>query len=175
MKVIEKFYCIQTEKLGDGSEKIIEEGIVGIKQELIRPYIRFINENGNIISSQNRIIHRKRLIVNPFVNTNEYFNKEELFFLSKTYQFDISEDFEYEGYYNSMLKNNPLYKKSGDLILIEDNEKEYLLIEFNRWGSESQPRSAGEDSLGEDTTYIHGIWEDPLLTDEIISKIKDQK
>ncbi|MCC9019400.1 hypothetical protein [Flavobacterium lipolyticum] len=46
-----------------------------------------------------------------------------------------------------------------------------MMIEFNRWSSEAHPRNAGEDSLGEDVTYIHGIWETPLLTDEIIAKI----
>ncbi|CAA9200779.1 hypothetical protein FLACOL7796_03438 [Flavobacterium collinsii] len=40
------------------------------------------------------------------------------------------------------------------------------MIDFNRWSSEAHPRNAGED-----VTYIHGIWETPLLTDEIIAKI----
>ncbi|MCY1465826.1 hypothetical protein D9M71_840240 [compost metagenome] len=55
---------------------------------------------------------------------------------------------------------------------MELDEKEYLMIEFNRWQFDYQPRGAGEDSLGEDVTYILGIWESPLLTDEIIAKIK---
>ena len=42
MKLIEKFYCIQTEIFGDGSEKN-KEGIVSIKTELIRPSIKLIS------------------------------------------------------------------------------------------------------------------------------------
>lgn len=175
MKLIEKFYCIQTEKYGDGSEKVIAEGIAQIKQELIRPTIRFINSNGEVISSGNRSIYMKRLIANPYVQTNEYFNKKELFFLSKTYQFDIQESPEYEGYFTSIIKNNPLYKRSANVFLIEEGKKEYLIIEFNRWKLEDQPHSAGEDQLGEDITYILGIWENPLLTDEIIAKIKNKR
>ncbi|MBF7093667.1 hypothetical protein IUY40_19270, partial [Flavobacterium sp. ALJ2] len=118
MKLIEKFYCLQTEKHGDGSEKVIAEGLAQIKQELIRPSIRFINSHGDIISSENRAIYIKRLIANPYVQTNEYFNKEELFFLSKTYQFDIQESPEYEGYFTSIIKKNPLYKRSANVFLI---------------------------------------------------------
>lgn len=175
MKLIEKFYCIQTEKYGDGSEKVIAEGIAQIKQELIRPSIQFINSNGDIISSESRVTHVKRLIANPYVKTNEYFSKEELLFLSKTYQFEVQESPEYEGYFTSIMKSNPLYKSSANIILIEENKKEYLIIEYNRWKLEDQPRSAGEDQLGEDVTYILGIWENPLLTDEIIAKIKNKR
>lgn len=175
MRLIEKFYCIQTEKHGDGSEKVITKGITQIKQELIRPSIRFINSNEDIICSENKAIYMKKLIVNPYVQTNECFNKEELSFLSKTYQFDIQENLEYEGYFTSTMKGNPLYKRAANILLIEDNKKEYLIIEFNRWKDEDQPRSAGEDQLGEDVTYIFGIWENPLLTDEIIAKIKNRR
>ena len=29
--------------------------------------------------------------------------------------------------------------------------------------------------LGEDVTFILGIWESPLLTDEIVAKIKNER
>jgi len=170
---IDKFYCIQTEIFGDGSEKITED-IVSIKTELIRPSIKFINENGAIISSEKKKIYRKKLIVNPFVNSNEYFNINELSFLSRTYGFEIEEHAIHKGYFSSALKINSLYNTPGEIILIEEEAKEYILIEFNRWNLETQPRSAAEDQLGEDITYILGIWENPLLTDEIIEKIKNK-
>ncbi|WP_229335679.1 hypothetical protein, partial [Flavobacterium sp. ALJ2] len=56
-----------------------------------------------------------------------------------------------------------------------EDKKEYLIIEFNRWSSEDQPRGTGEDQLGEDISYIFGIWENPLLTDAIIAKIKNNE
>jgi len=171
MKLIEKFYCIQTEIFGDGTEKIIQD-IVSIKTELIRPSIEFLNEDGTIISSEKRKTYRKKLIVNPFVDSNEYFNITEFLFLSRTYEFEIEEHAIHKGYFLSVLKMNSLYNTPGEIILIEEEEREYILVEFNRWSSENQPRSAAEDQLGENITYIIGIWQDPLLTDEIIEKIK---
>ncbi|MBF7089936.1 hypothetical protein IUY40_00025 [Flavobacterium sp. ALJ2] len=38
-----------------------------------------------------------------------------------------------------------------------------------------KPCSAGEDQLGGDISYIFGIWENPLLTDAIIAKIKNNE
>ncbi len=169
MKLIDQFYCIQTERYGDGSEKIVEEGIVSVKQELKRPLISIIDKND---VSGNARIFSKRLIANPYTDTDESFTKEEFLFLSETYKFDIAEHDRYEGYLTSVLKIHPLYKSSADIILIEEDDKEYLRIEFNRWEFEYQPRSAGEDSLGENITYVLGFWENPLLTDEIIAKLK---
>jgi hypothetical protein len=173
MKLIEKFYCIQTEIFGDGSEKI-KEGIVSIKTELIRPSIKFLNSDGSIISSKKRKTYRKKIIVNPFVDSNEYFNINELLFLSKAYGFEIEEHTIHKGYFLSILKINSLYTTPGEIILIEEEGKEYILIEYNRWNLEIQPRSAAEDQLGEDVTYVLGIWGNPLLTDEIIEKIKNK-
>ncbi|WP_337965370.1 hypothetical protein [uncultured Flavobacterium sp.] len=169
MKLIEQFYCIQTERYGDGSEKIVEEGIVSVKQELKRPLISIIGKSD--VSGNSRIFS-KRLIANPYINADESFTKEEFLFLSETYKFDIAEHDRYEGYFTSVLKIHPLYNSSADIIFIEEDDKEYLRIEFNRWEFEYQPRSAGEDSLGENITYVLGFWENPLLTDEIIAKLK---
>lgn len=173
MILIEDFYCVQTETFGDGSE-IIKEGIVSIKTELIRPSIKFLNNTGSITSSEKRKIYRKKIIVNPFTEPNEYFTINELLFLSKTYGFEIEEHTIYKGYFLSVLKINSLYATPGEIILIEEEGKQYILIEFSRWSSEKQPRSASEDQLGEDITYVAGIWKNPLLTDEIITKIKNK-
>ncbi|PIF34226.1 hypothetical protein CLU81_4863 [Flavobacterium sp. 9] len=172
MKLIDQFYCIQTERFGDGSEKIVEEGIVSVKQELKRPLIRLIGENSDITTNKNRKLFVKTLRANPDPYSNESFTKEEFLFLSETYKFDIVEHDMYEGYLTSVLKIHPLYTSSADIIFIEEDDKEYLRIEFNRWEFEYQPRSAGEDSLGENITYVLGFWENPLLTDEIIAKLK---
>lgn len=169
MKPIDQFYCIQTERYGDGSEKIVEEGIVSVKQELKRPLIRL---NDSIATHKNRKVFVKTLRANPDAYSNESFTKEEFLFLSETYKFEIAEHDMYEGYLTSILKIHPLYTSSADIIFIEEDDKEYLRIEFNRWEFECQPRSAGEDSFGENITYVLGFWENPLLTDEIIAKLK---
>lgn len=170
MKIIEQFYCIQTEISGNGSKEI-DEGIVSIKTELIRPDIKILDGNENNIPSE-RKTYRKQLTARPSENSDLYFNINELLFLSKTYGFKIEEHTIYKGYYTSVLKIHKLYDSPGEIILIEQGGKEYVMIEFTRWQFEYQPRGAGEDSYGEDVTYILGIWENPLLTDEIIEKIK---
>jgi hypothetical protein len=170
MKLIEQFYCIQTEISGNGSKKI-GEGIASIKTELIRPDIKILDANGNNLSSE-RKTYRKQITARPSEYSEEFFTINELLFLSKTYGFEIEENAIYKGYYTSVLKINKLYDCPGEIILIEHQGKQYIMIEFKRWQYEFQPRGAGEDSLGEDVTYILGIWENPLLTDEIIAKIK---
>ncbi|RKR05732.1 hypothetical protein C8C83_5082 [Flavobacterium sp. 90] len=170
MRLIDKFYCIQSERYGDGSTKIIAEEIVSVKQELKRPMISLIGKGDGITSHKNRRFFRKTLSANP--NSYESFSEKELLFLSEIYKFDVAEHDIYKGYFSSVLKIHPLYQSPADLIFIEEDEKKYLRIEFHRWELENQPRSAGEDSLGENITYVLGFWENPLLTDEIIAKIK---
>ncbi|MNR06337.1 hypothetical protein D3C85_1224060 [compost metagenome] len=166
MKLIEKFYCIQTEIFGDGSEKI-KEGIVEIKNELIRPSINFLNSDGISVNQNHKYI--ARLEQDPFT-------KEQMCFFEENYGITLKKHLRSPEYLTSSLNHiHPLYKSSADLILIDDEGKMFLIIQFNRWGQDFQPRGAGEDSLGEDVYYIHGIWEDPLLTDEIIAKIKGHK
>ncbi|TPG43986.1 hypothetical protein EAH81_05400 [Flavobacterium pectinovorum] len=170
MKLIEQFYCIQTEIFGNGS-KNINESIASIKTELIRPDIKILDPNGNNLSSE-RKTYRKQITARPSEYSQESFIIDELLFLSKTYGFEIEEHAIYKGYYTSVLKIHKLYDCPGEIILIEHQGKQYIMIEFKRWQFEYQPRGAGEDSYGEDVTYVLGIWENPLLTDEIITKIK---
>jgi hypothetical protein len=166
MKLIEEFYCTQSQTYGNGSEKILSEGMCKIKTELIRPIIQITNTNGIVVNKKNRFIVRLGM------NT---FSKEEMLFFEKNYEVSLSKHVLYPDYLVSSLNHiHPLYKSDADITFIEDEDKEYLIIEFNRWEHECQPRGAGEDSLGEDTTYVLGIWEDPLLTDEMIAKIKQQ-
>ncbi|MFD2939042.1 hypothetical protein [Flavobacterium notoginsengisoli] len=165
MELIEEFYCIEREIQGNGNELILSEGINKIKTELIRPEI-FLLINGNKIKF--KYSFNKALKENPF-------SQEELFFFEKHYGVKLISNTIYT--YRFITDNsavNKLYDLPANVALFEDNEsnKNYLLIEFRRWQYDYQPRGAGEDSLGEDVTYIYGIWENPFLTDDIIAKIK---
>ncbi len=167
MKLIENFYCIQTEISGSGSETIFE-GISSIKTELTRPSIKLLD-----VKYTEQKIYSKKIVSESSTTSDEYFTLDELLFLSRTYGFEIEENIYYKGCYQSVLKIHKLYDAPGYMTLMELDGKEYLKIEFFRWQFEYQPRGAGEDMLGEDITYILGIWESPLLTDEIVAKIKN--
>jgi len=165
MRLIEEFYCTENEIQGNGNEKLLSAGICKIKTELIRPEI-FLLLNGNKIKFNYNF--------NAVLNEN-LFSQEELFFFEKTYNVKLIPNKIYPSKLttdNSFI--NKLYNTPATISLFENAEsnKNYLLIEFRRWQYDYQPRGAGEDSLGEDVTYIHGIWENPLITDEIFSKIK---
>lgn len=166
MRVIEDFYGIENEIQGNGNVKLLSEGICKIKTELIRPEI-FLLLNGNKIKFNYNF--------NVVVNEN-LFSQKELFFFEKTYNVKlISNKINASKLTTDNSFINKLYDIPATIALFENEKsnKTYLLIEFRRWQYDYQPRGAGEDSLGEDVTYIHGIWEDPLLTNEIIAKIKD--
>ncbi|MCR4030167.1 MULTISPECIES: hypothetical protein [Flavobacterium] len=162
MKLIENFYCIQSVNFEDDTE-----GINSIKTELIRPSIRILD-----VEYSEKKTFTKQLVANSSTVSNGDFTPEELLFLSKTYGFEIEEHAIHKGYYLSVLKIHKLYDCPGYITLMELDGKEYLRIDFLRWQFDCQPRGAGEDMLGEDVTYILGIWESPLLTDEIVAKIK---
>ncbi|XRE44527.1 hypothetical protein ACIVBQ_002731 [Tenacibaculum discolor] len=142
-----------------------------IQEEIKRPLIKFFNSQGKIID----ITDWKNFNIHESYLKEPFFSKDELKFLAEMYSFQLIKEKNYkkkEVLVSTNKQKNVLYKSAAKIILIEDSTKEYLVIEFNRWQYDYQPRSAGEDQLGEDITYIHGIWEQPLLTDEIIEKIK---
>ncbi|MFD1605911.1 hypothetical protein ACFSJW_04845 [Flavobacterium artemisiae] len=165
MKLIENFYCIQSVNFESDVE-----GISSIKTELIRPSIKILD-----VEYSEKKIYSKRLVSKLSTASDEYFTLDELLFLSKTYGFEIEENVYSKGDYHSVLKIHKLYDIPGDITLIELDGNEYLMIGFRRWQFDFQPRGAGEDMLGEDITYIFGIWECPLLTDEIVAKIKNER
>lgn len=168
MRLIEEFYCTENEIQGNGNEKLLPAGIYKIKSELIRPEI-FLLLNGNKIKFKYNF--NEILKENPF-------SQEELFFFEKVYNVKlITNKTHLSGLTTDNSFINKLYDLPATIVLFEDAEsnKNYLLIEFRRWQYNYQPRGAGEDSLGEDVTYIHGIWENPLLTDEIMAKIRGNK
>lgn len=165
MKLIENFHCIQSVNFADDIE-----GICSIKTELVRPSIKLLD-----VEYSEKKTYTKNLVAKSCPVYDEDFTLDELLFLSRTYGFEIEEDDNLKGYYRSILKIHQLYDCPGYITLMELDEKEYLKIEFLRWQFDCQPRGAGEDMLGEDITYILGIWESPLLTDEIIAKIKRKR
>lgn len=162
MKLIENFYCIQSVNFADDTE-----GISSIKTELVRPSIKLLD-----VEYSEKKTSTKNLVAKSCGASDEDFTLDELLFLSKTYGFEIEEDDNLKGYYKSVLKIHKLYDCPGYITLMELDGKKYLRIEFLRWQFDCQPRGAGEDMLGEDITYILGIWESPLLTDQIVAKIK---
>lgn len=175
MRLINSFYCIQY-KNENSSTTFLKEEKCSIREELVRPRISIIDSNGGKIDLDFKKgkMYSKQLNSNPYAKSTGSFTLEELQFLSKNYDFIIEEQIEYKNYFYSVLDINPLYVSSGIITLIEHNNKKYIMIRFERWQFDYQPRSAGEDAMGEDIIYVHGIWENPLLTDEIIAKIKNK-
>ncbi|MFC0781006.1 hypothetical protein [Flavobacterium sp. HJSW_4] len=165
MKLIENFYCIQSINFKDDVE-----GISSIRTELIRPSIKILD-----VEYSEKKTYTRDLVGYSTPPSDEYFTLGELMFLSKTYGFEIEEQSNSQGYYWSVLKIHKLYDGHGYITLMELDGKEYLRIEFLRWQFDCQPRGAGEDMLGEDVNYILGIWESPLLTDEIVAKLKTSR
>lgn len=158
MALIEQFYCIQKEVYGDGSEKIISEGICEIKKELIRPLIKYKNFNAK-----------------HFIYLNESnFTKDELLDLSLFLKLPISNSERNPNrVFISHNLENALYDRISRCVYYKNKQGDMLLIiTSNRWQFDNQPRNAAEDYLGEDVTYIHGIWENPDLPENIIKKIK---
>jgi hypothetical protein len=167
MNLIKTFKCTQTEITFTGPI-IVAEGLVKIREELVRPQITFEDSDGEKINlNSNEVkLYKTKLEEEPF-------DKEEVIFLAKKFDFKTKNHERHSQYLTSTLDYlNKLYDCAGIITLIEYKNKEYIMITFERWQFEYQPRGAAEDMHGEDITYVHGIWENPLLTDEIIKKIK---
>lgn len=171
MNLIEKFECEQKEIYGNGNQKILYKGICKIQTELIRPVI-YID---NVPIIENAIIKGKFLYSNSYVTRKDVFTVEELYFLADKFTFEVIEKSGDAKILQAKITDNPKY--STPMLLWIYNpilEKEYMIIEASRWQFDYQPRSAGEDQLGEDITYIHGIWENVDLPQDILNKIKNE-
>lgn len=136
-----------------------------IKTEVERSRINFYNSEGEFIEMN----WNKHKIYSQKLSGYDYHEKilsvKELDFLSKIYGFEVYYNKD-RNVYRARLKHiHPEYLP-GLLEFFEVEGKEYLVISFDR-KSEHLPPQAEED-----ITYYLGIWEDPLLTDEIIEKIK---
>ena len=127
MKLIENFYCIQTEIFGGtGGQKTIFEGISSIKTELIRPSIKLLD----VEYAEKKFYSKKIVSKSSSSTSDEYFTFVELQFLSRTYGFEIEESTYSKGYYQSVLTIHKLYDTPGYMTLMEIDGKEYLKIEF---------------------------------------------
>ncbi len=155
---------------GSSEKKYI--GVKQIKEELRYPAIKFLNSSGKKIDvSDWKSLIRYNIQLNSY-----YFTKEEMEFLANIYHLKLKKRIDHAGKEQLITTNekvNELYVNSANFKLIEDDDKEYLIIQFNRFENENQKNSRMWDYYGEPITYIHGIWEAPLLTDKIIEKIKN--
>lgn len=157
------------------NRQLFYSGQTTTKKELIRPFIKFKNSKGEVVecwNSDNKFRFFKNLSVNQRASLKS-FNKEELMLLSRLFKFDVEQYKSHEDILDGYIKSDkPKFKSPGEFFYIEQNGVSYIIIFFRRWQFDNQPRSAGEDAMGEDVTYIHGIWENPDLPPEIIKKIK---
>jgi len=167
MESINEFYCVQKEVFGNGSEKIISKGTCKVKQELIRPDI-FINDYSLFSNIKNGF--KFRLSYNPNGNYKVGFSEKELIDLSEIFEFEIKT--KKSGYKFAEIIDDKKYTTVELSWCLTNSGKEIVIISSKRWQFDNQPRSAGEDQLGEDIIYIHGIWENPDLPESIINKIK---
>ncbi|MFK7061503.1 hypothetical protein V3Q90_15400 [Flavobacterium oreochromis] len=166
MKKIKEFYCIQTNDAHSSMENEIK-GVCKVKQELFRPQI-FIDDYSLFENTNNQ--RSKSLIVYP--NHKLSFTEEELLYLSEIFDFEIKED--EIGHKSAKISDDTRYAIVDLVWLSTTFQKEYIIIDSKRWQFDYQPRSAGEDARGEDVTYIHGIWENPELPENIMKKIKGE-
>lgn len=184
MKLIEKLeYTQHLLSPGVNEKKFI--GKVEIKEELIRPIIEFVNTKNKRINIGNMKLYTSlcdKEEIDVVYENNHYshlnFDEKEVAFLCKMYSLD------------AVIREGELcvtppkeyYQKVGDenideephvrfQYIIDEDKEEYLIISFDRYPLGYPDR--GKDQLSPFVTYIHGIWESPLLTDEIINKIKE--
>lgn len=168
MNLIKEFEGEQKEIYGNGRQKNLYKGICKIQTELIRPVI-YID---NIPIFENAIIKGKYLYSNNYAVRKDAFTVEELRFLADKFGFEIIKKSNDAKILQAKINDNPKYS-TPMLIWVYNTvlQKKYILIEAYRWQFDYQPRSAGEDQLGEDITYIHGIWENADLPQNILDKL----
>lgn len=158
-----------------------------IKNELERPVIKFENKNSEIVDLAqfryyNSISNQDREYAGVLYQNNHYsrlnFNKAEILFLVEKYNLSFIEDNDAiklafpKEYYVLIGQNNIDEKPYINFkFLIDKENKEYLVISFIRYPKDYPERA--KDQSAPFLTYIHGIWENPMLTDEIIEKIKN--
>ena len=190
MKLIQRYHTTQWEYTAT-DEKSISSGVFALKEELSRPdsitigsakhkqveiCLSIYGNKPNVYPSNFKAYIKQITYNTKNEDLSNEFTEKEFSFLQNTYNFCIKENnrnTEIIQANNSHI--NTLYDLAGYFVFIESAEgEEFALIYFNRWATAIQPRGAAEDQLGEDVTFIHGIWENPLLTDEVIEKIKGQ-
>lgn len=182
MKIIEKFTFSKFNLIS----KLMEyQGESTIRKEIETPIIKFVDNEGNIVNIENysypTSISPKQSYDGIIYSNNHYnilkFNSMEVDFLTNNYNLKYVDTDLYTGF----LPNTSNYLCDEDLLV--DNEvylifellvdltgREYLILTFERYSKNYSRRMRDQNSPN--LHYIHGIWEDPLLTDDIIYKIK---
>lgn len=161
MKLIEKFKYVK-EKNDNTGELIYVEG--AIKTEVFRSKVNFYNSKGKFIEMDRKKVDIYSIKLFGYGDFKNVLSIKELEFIAKTY--DLETIYGKEGDLEASLKHIHLEYLPGMMeYFIEDN-KEYLIISFDRKSGHLPPQAT------EDRAYVFGIWENPLLTHEIITKIK---
>jgi len=135
-----------------------------IRTELKSSKINFYNSEGNFIDVNWKKVELYSIKLSGYGDFKHILSIKELEFIAKTY--DLKTTYDKDGDIRATLKHiHPDYFP-GMMKFFEKDGKEYLIISFNRKSGLYAPQAPP------DISYIHGIWENPLLTDEIIAKIK---
>jgi hypothetical protein len=162
MELIEEFEYVKGKNDITG-DFIFTKG--SIKTEVPRSRINFYNSEEKFVEmdwSKYKIYSQK---LSGYNYNKRILSVKELEFLSEIYGFKTYYDKEREVFRATLKKIHPDFTV-GYLEYFKADGKGYLVISFDR-KSEHLPPQAEEDI----TCYL-GIWENPLLTDEIIEKIK---
>lgn len=120
-----KAICYSNNKEGLVKTYRIQEEIFEYENYLL---LSFLNSENKEIQIETDKLWRANL-------TEFRFSRDELRFLSKTYQFKIAERKWGDKLILTASNNelNPLYGLGGDILLLEDNNIEYAIIRFRRW------------------------------------------
>ncbi|WP_425658303.1 hypothetical protein [Tenacibaculum ascidiaceicola] len=183
MKLIDKFFYFTWNPY---TREKVYKGETVLRKELERPSIEFKNTDSKKIIVSNFRFHNaipsKERIYDGVLYQNDYysqlkFNEEEVLFLANNYGLMYKETDGNKSlsipkeYYNEIGEKNIDDEPYINFKFLEDNDNnEYLIISFIRYPLAYPERA--KDQTDPFLTYIHGIWEKPLLTDEIIDKIK---
>lgn len=164
-----------------GEKKYMGEQV--IREEIERPVLEFFNKDSEkvIVSNfkfHNSISTKEREYEGILYHNNHYseleFDEKELLLFKEVYELDL---IEING--KKVLDATKQYYKEVEtiekphidfMLLIDNSGKEYLIISFLRYPVDYPER--GKDQTAPFLTYIHGIWEAPILTEKIIEKIK---
>lgn len=185
MKLIKEFFYWSWNPY---TEERIYKGETVLRKEIERPIIEFNNSLGFKVKTSNfkyfnslTTRDRNKKYEGVFYDNNHYsilnFNDEEILYLAKTFALSYEE----EGTKKRLSVPKEYYEEVGEnniedsphisfKFLIDNDNNEYLIISFLRYPL-GYPEIA-KDQSDPYLTYIHGIWEKPLLTERIINKIK---
>lgn len=160
MQLIKEFEYLNSKNSLPG-DKTYSKG--KIKTEVNSSQINFYNSEGDFIEMHWKKVALHSIKLFGYGNSNNVLSIKELEFLARIY--DLKTIYDEEDIKVTLKHIHPDYFP-GIMEFFEKDNKEYLVISFDRKSGLYAPQAPP------DISYIHGIWEAPLLTDEIIAKIK---